>query len=72
MLLGLDFLLRHGVDIKLEELYLDFSENGERVSVGVERKATKENKVAKVMIEKKLLKYHLILFLDFSARSQTD
>ena len=52
MLLGLDFLLRHGVDIKLEELYLDFREKGERVSIEVERKATKENKVAKVMIEK--------------------
>ena len=52
MLLGLDFLLRHGVDIKLDDLCLDFRGKGESVKIEVERNATKESKVAKVMIEK--------------------
>ena len=52
MLLGLDFLLRHGVDIKLNELYLYFREEGEKVAIEVDKKVAKENIVAKVIIEK--------------------
>lgn len=52
MLLGLDFLLRHGVDIKLNELHLYFREEGEKVAIEVDGRVTKENKVAKVIIEK--------------------
>ena len=53
MLLGLDFLLRHGVDIKLDNMCLDFRRNGEKVPIEVERMVTsKESAVAKVTIEK--------------------
>ena len=53
MLLGLDFLLRHGVDIKLDDMCLDFRRNGEKVPIEVEKMVTsKESAVAKVTIEK--------------------
>ena len=52
MLLGLDFLLRHGVDIKMDDLCLDFRGSGEKLPMEVERKLTSESKVAKVMVEK--------------------
>ena len=53
MLLGLDFLLRHGVDIKLDDMCLDFRRNGEKVPIEVKRKVTsKDSAVAKVTIEK--------------------
>ena len=53
MLLGLNFLLRHGVDIKLDDMCLDFRRNGEKVPIGVGRMVTsKESAVAKVTIEK--------------------
>ena len=52
MLLGLDFLLRHGLDIKLDDRCLDFRGNGEMVSIEVDRMVTsKENTVARVTIE---------------------
>ena len=52
MLLGLDFLLRHGVDIKLDDRCLDFRGNGEKVPIEVDRMVTsKENTVARVTIE---------------------
>ena len=47
MLLGLDFFLRHGVDIKLDDMCLDFRRNGEKVPIEVERIVTsKESAVA--------------------------
>ena len=52
MLLGLNFLLRHGVDIKLDDMCLDFRRNGEKVPIGVGRMVTsKESAVARVTIE---------------------
>ena len=52
MLLGLDFLLRHGVDIKLDDRCLDFRGNGEKVPIEVDKMVTsKENTVARVTIE---------------------
>ena len=52
MLLGLDFLLRHCVDIKLDDRCLDFRGNGEKVPIEVDRLVTsKENTVARVTIE---------------------
>ena len=52
MLQGLDFLLRHGVDIKLDDRCLDFRGNGEKVPIEVDRMVTsKENTVARVTIE---------------------
>ncbi|MCG8077509.1 MAG: retropepsin-like domain-containing protein, partial [Candidatus Thiodiazotropha taylori] len=52
MLLGLDFLLRHGVDIKLEELYLSFRERNEKIPIEVEKTSSKESTVARVTIHK--------------------
>ena len=53
MLLGLDFLLRHGVDIKLDDMCLDLRRNGEKVPIEVKRRVTsKDSAVAKVTIEK--------------------
>ena len=52
MLLGLDFMLRHGVDIKLNDRCLDFRGKGQTVPIEVERMGTsKENQVKKVTIE---------------------
>ena len=52
MLLGLDFMLRHAVDIKLNDRCLDFRGKGE-VPIEVERIGTsKESQVKKVTIEK--------------------
>ena len=46
MLLGLDILLRHGVDTKLDDRCLDFRGNGEKVPIEVDRMVTsKENTV---------------------------
>ena len=44
MLLGLDFLLRHGVDIKLDDRCLDFRGNGEKVPIEVDRLVTSKEK----------------------------
>ena len=52
MLLGLEFLLRHGVHIRLEERYLDFKGNDEKIPIEVERSSQKENTVARVIIQK--------------------
>ena len=52
MLLGLDFMLRHGVDIKLNDRCLDFRGKGQKVPIEVERMGTsKESQVKKVTIE---------------------
>ena len=40
MLLGLDFMLRHGVDIKLNDRCLDFRGKGQKVPIEVERMGT--------------------------------
>ncbi|MCG7869674.1 MAG: retroviral-like aspartic protease family protein, partial [Candidatus Thiodiazotropha taylori] len=52
MLLGLDFLLRHGVDIKLEDRRLHCKARNEEIPIEVERASGQENKVAHVIIEK--------------------
>ena len=53
MLLGLDFMLRHGVDIKLNDRCLDFRGKGQKVPIEVERMGTsKKSQVKKVTIEK--------------------
>ena len=53
MLLGLDFMLRHGVDIKLNDRCLDFRGKRQKVPIEVERMGTsKESQVKKVTIEK--------------------
>ena len=53
MLLGLDFMLRHGVDIKLNDRCLAFRGKGEKVPIEVERMGTsKEGQVKKVTLEK--------------------
>ena len=52
MLLGLDFMLRQGVDIKLKDRCLDFRGKGQKVPIEVERMGTsKESQVKKVTIE---------------------
>ena len=57
MLLGLDFMLRHGVDIKLNDRCLDFRGKGQKVPIEVERMGTsKESLVKKVTIEKTVKK----------------
>ena len=49
MLLRLDLILRHGVDIKLDDLCLDFRGKGEKEPIEVERTGTsKESQVKKV------------------------
>ena len=57
MLLGLDFMLRHGVDIKLNDRCLDFRGKGQKVPIEVERMGTsKESKVKKVTLLEKTVK----------------
>ena len=50
MLLGLDFLLRHGVDIKVEDRFLHIREMNEKVPVEVERSNSKCPSVARVTV----------------------
>ena len=57
MLLGLDFMLRHGVDIKLNDRCLDFRGKGQKVPIEVERMGTsKESQVKKVTLLEKTVK----------------
>ena len=57
MLLGLDFILRHGVDIKLNDRCLDFRGKGQKVPIEVERMGTsKESQVKKVTLLEKTVK----------------
>ena len=57
MLLGLDFMLRHGVNIKLNEWCLDFRGKGQKVPIEVERMGTsKESQVKKVTLSEKTVK----------------
>ena len=57
MLLGLDFLLRHGVDIKLNDRCLAFRGKGQKVPIEVERMGTsKESQVKKVTLLEKTVK----------------
>ena len=57
MLLGLDFMLRHGVDIKLNDRCLDFRGKGQNVPIEVERMGTsKESQVKKVTLLEKTVK----------------
>ena len=52
MLLGLAFLLRHGVDIQLDNRFLHFRETKENVPIEVERSNNKTPSVARVTISK--------------------
>ena len=66
MFLGLDFLLRHGVDIKLDERLLYFREEGNTVPIEVESFNKESSSVAKLLLIK-LSKLPLILLFDYSA-----